>query len=101
MPRGYRGISRTERAAGAASFSQIVATQLRAGVAVLPARLVHHEIQPGAQRRDGGDARFRVAPSAYPAASRTRCARTDGPDEGLARRDYRDGGWIGPPSDRR
>src|SRR5260370_26401733 len=96
MPRGYRGISRTERAAGAASFSQIVATQLRAGVAVLPARLVHHEVQPSAQRRDGGDARFPVAPSPYPAAPPTRRARTYGPDGGLARPDYPDGLSIAP-----
>ena len=54
LPRRSSGLSRTQRAAGAAAFPASVAAQLRAGAPVLSARIVHDEVQPRRKRRTGG-----------------------------------------------
>ena len=71
-PGDAAGPARAERARRRPPLRQPVAAQLRGRHRVLPARLVHDEVQPQAQRVGGPPARLRRPP---PAGARTRSPR--------------------------
>ena len=101
LPRGSPGLSRTERAAGAAAFPAPVAAQLRAGAAVLPARIVHDEVQPASSTTSWRRCRVGRAASRDARASGAGRARTDRADGSGARRDHRHGRGLASSRGRR
>ena len=98
---GAAGPAGDERAGRRSPLRQPVAAQLRGGHRVLPARLVHHEVQPEAQRMGGAPAGLRQPPSARPGRGRP----GDAPDAVRARRgagrDLRDARGHAPAGGRR
>ncbi len=91
LPRRPGRLARSQRAAGDAPFPASVATQFRAGPAVLSAGLLHHEVQSSDQRRKRRITRFRRAPSADSRAPGAGRVGVDGPAGGGAGRNQRDG----------
>ena len=99
--RDAAGPARAQRARGRPPLRQPVAAELRDRHGLLPARLVHDEVQPQAQRVGGPPARLRDAPPARARRGRPGHAPAPVGARGGARRDQRDARGHAPAGGRR
>ena len=100
-PRDAAGPARDERAGRRPSLRQPVPAQLRGGHRVLPAGLVHDEVQPEAQRVGRPPAGLRRPASARPGRRRPGHAAAPVGAGGGPRRDLRDARRHAPAGGRR